>query len=227
MLSRRTCVAFCYLVILGVAVAPLQASAHPLLSAVAGAETPARPNPLPNLATFIEQVRNGAGDQVTGIYIPHILSNPVVQQPGGQPAFVSPEMDQITQFGLASSYNSLGFLAHNDKAGSKFTQINAGNLIAVIYGDGHYLLYQVTQILQFQALQPFSPYSEFLDLSNNQQLNVQAMFDLTYGVNGRLVMQTCIASQGIDSWGRLFIIASPYSSVSIQGIFQNPLAVIV
>jgi hypothetical protein len=32
---------------------------------------------------------------------------------------------------------------------------------------------------------------------------------MIYGRRGDLVLQTCIEAQGIDTWGRLFVIAEP------------------
>jgi hypothetical protein len=38
---------------------------------------------------------------------------------------------------------------------------------------------------------------------------VNTVFTKIYAVKDRLVLQTCIAKDGIDSWGRLFVIAEP------------------
>jgi hypothetical protein len=212
------------LIAVSLAVAPLQVSAHNTVSAGMNTGSYAPGSVTPSLALFIEQVKNGLAEQITGLYIKNTLSYPVVQQPAGQPAFVSPNADLITQFLPASAYGSLGFLAHNNLAGSKFPEIRNGNIISVIYGDGHFIQYQVSQIRRFQALQPNNPYSSFIDLSNNQALTVQEIFNQTYGVRDQLILQTCIADQGIDSWGRLFIIAVPYTPVTLEIAFPYILA---
>ena len=62
----------------------------------------------------------------------------------------------------------------------------------------------------FQATQPTSPYSSFIDLSSNKTLSATELFTQTYGTKGALILQTCIASGTVDSWGRLFVIAIPY-----------------
>ncbi len=165
---------------------------------------------LPTLETFVGQVKTGLASQVTGLYVTDLFAYPVVQQPSGQPAYVSSTDSTITQFGMASVYGSLGFLAHNTLAGAQFSNIKPDQLIAVVYGDGHYALYQVTQIRSFQATRPNSPYSSFVDLSTNTALTATELFYQTYGVKNTLVLQTCITSNGLDTWGRLFILAIPY-----------------
>jgi hypothetical protein len=164
-----------------------------------------------NLTQFIEQEKNGSAQQITGLYVEDLFSFPVIQQPSGQPAFVSSEDNLITQFQSATAFGSLGFVAHNTLAGAKFSGLTNGSLIFLVYGDGHYVQYQVTQVRKFQAVEPNNPYSSFIDLANNQVFGVEEVFYQTYGVKDQLVLQTCISSNGIDSWGRLFVIASPYT----------------
>jgi hypothetical protein len=168
-----------------------------------------------SLASFIAQVKNGSSEQITGLYIQDIFSYPVIQQPSDQPAYVSTNADLVTQFSSASSFGSLGFLAHNNLAGSRFSEIENGDLISVVFGDGHFIQYQVTQIRSLKALEPTSTSSSFLDLSDNQKLTTQEVFYQTYGVKDQLILQTCISSQGLDSWGRLFIVAVPNTSAPI------------
>ncbi len=166
--------------------------------------------PLPDLAAFIRQVANGQPQQVTGLYVEDVLALPVIQQPSGQPAYVSTAPETVTQFGAASDFGSLGLLAHNTLAGAHFFDIRVGDLIVVIYGDGHTRSYQVTALRRFQAVNPNSPYSNFIDLDRGGALTYSDLFYQTYGVAGQLVLQTCIAAEGNDSWGRLFVLAWPY-----------------
>src|SRR6266545_6474462 len=91
---------------------------------------------LPALDAFIKQVKNGQADQLRGIYIPDILAAPVVQQPKGNNGFVSPKQNIVTQFGLASQFGSTGLLAHNNLAGASLSQLETGQKIYLIYGDG-------------------------------------------------------------------------------------------
>lgn len=175
---------------------------------------PLKSGALPRLNDFIAQVKNGNASQVTGIYAYGLFAFPVVQQPANQPAFVSSEDGVITQFAMASSYGSLGFLAHNTLAGAEFSSIQVDQVIAVVYGDGRYVNYRVTEIRKYQATRPNSPYSSFIDLATKKKLTAQQLFMQTYGIKGALVLQTCIASNGIDTWGRMFIIAKPETSGS-------------
>ena len=166
---------------------------------------------LPSLEDFTRQVNNGMVSRVTGIYVKDHFAFPVTQQPDRQPAFVSSAEDTLTEFRSAASFGSLGFLAHNNLAGAEFSNLENGNLVTVVYGDGHYAIYQVKQVRRLQAIQPKNPYSSFVDLASGKTLTVEALFYETYGIQGQLILQTCIAAEGNDSWGRLFIIAEPYS----------------
>jgi len=138
----------------------------------------------------------------------------VVQQPSDNPGFVSSKEDRVTQFRLASKYGSKGFLAHNNLAGASFFDVSVGDVITLSYTDGSADTYQVVEIRHLQALSPNSPWSKFLDLDdNNTSLTAVQLFYQTYGVKGTLVMQTCIANGSLLSWGRLFVIAVPYTIV--------------
>ena len=66
---------------------------------------------VPDLIDFTAQVTSGSANLVTGIYVDGVFAFPVVQQPAGQPGFVSTAPDTLTQFGQAADYGSLGFLA--------------------------------------------------------------------------------------------------------------------
>jgi hypothetical protein len=163
----------------------------------------------PFLASFISLVTNGHADQITGIYSSGIFADPVVQQPSGNSGYISSAPDTVTQFQSASYYGSLGFLAHNSQAGKLFSRFGEGEAIVLVQGDGSYRTYRVAQVLHFQATNPGSQYSDFIDLENGNRLTYNDLFFQTYGVSGRVVLQTCIDANGNGSWGRLFIIALP------------------
>ena len=144
-----------------------------------------------------------------------VFSFPVLQQPAGQPGFVSRETGKVTQFGLASKYGSQGFLAHNDLAGATFFNVEVGDVITLTYTGGSTDNFEVTQIRHLQAVTPNSATSRFIDLDNNNaSLRAVDLFYQTYGVKDTLVMQTCIAGGDELSWGRLFIIATPVTIIS-------------
>jgi len=164
---------------------------------------------IPELSEFIAGVKNGQPDQLVGIYAAGALAQPIVQQPVTDPAFVSRQPGEVTQFGLASNYGTIGLLAHNYLAGADFFELAAGQLIVLVYGDGRLAYYQVQSVQQYQALQPKSPYSDYINLQTGQQLTTADTFAQIYQPGGRVVLQTCIAANGEDSWGRLFVVAVP------------------
>lgn len=166
---------------------------------------------LPGLEAFVEQVRNGQGEELRGIYIASLLAAPVVQQPGGMEEFVSPWQNIVTQFRLASSLGSTGLMAHNYLAGERFALLQAGQEIRLVYGDGRVVTYAVAEILQYQALDPESTSSAFVDLQTGSQLAYSQLFAKMYNRPGQVVFQTCIAAEDNSAWGRLFVIAEPVS----------------
>lgn len=183
------------------------------------------------LLAFEKQVYNGNDDQITGLYVEGILANFVLQQPQGHPEFVDTGENTVTQFSSASSFGSLGFLAHNYKAGKIFPSLEVGEEIIVVYGDSHIDHFIIMDTLQVKAVSPNSTVSDFIDLESGETLSVYDLFDETYGLSGNLVLQTCISEQGIGSWGRFFIIAEPLEkqnfpieepNISVFPIFSRP-----
>ena len=166
---------------------------------------------LPLLNVFVSQVKNGQPDQLRGVYIPEILAAPVVQQPAGNNEFVSPRQNILTQFGLASKFGSIGLLAHNNLAGASFSQLETDQKIYLIYGDGQVSVFVVTKILRYQALEPNSTSSKFIDLNTNDSLKASEVFSKVYNRQGQVIFQTCISAGDELSWGRLFVTAEPYS----------------
>jgi len=166
---------------------------------------------LPALNTFATLVMNGEADQLRGVYAPRLFADRVVQQPDGDPGFVSPRQNVLTQFSRASQMGSTGLLAHNTLAGSQFTLLHKGQVIFLVYGDGRKAAYVVTQKLRYQALQPESAYSDFANLQNGDRVRASELFSSIYGRSGGIVLQTCIEADGLSTWGRLFVIAQRYS----------------
>ncbi len=165
---------------------------------------------LQSLESFAVSLKNGRTSQLVGVYSPNVMAFPVVQQPSGNASFVSTKANTLTQFGIASKYGSTGLLAHNTMAGAYFYNLKTGDVISVIYGDGSIDLFRIDQIQKYQALDPYSPYSNFVDLNNpGAQLSSTDLFYRTYGLGNVLVLQTCLSKNGNDSWGRTFVIASP------------------
>jgi len=164
----------------------------------------------PRFDMFVDAVKNGKKDQIVGVYVDNILALRVVQQPPNNPAFVSTIRGVATQFLLAFQVaNNVGLLAHNYLAGASFFNLKSGDLIQVVYGDGAVIEYLVSEVYKFQALSPRSPSSDFVDLDSGERLTANTLFYRMYGGEEHLTFQTCIQEGTEDSWGRLFIIATP------------------
>lgn len=161
-----------------------------------------------SLEEFAASLKKSDSSQLVGVYVANKLTVSVIQQPGGNAAYVSSRSNTLTQFSLASQYGSIGLLAHNYLSGSSFTKLGVGTEIALVYGDGTIKKYQVNAIKKYQALSPTDPYSNFVNLdAPDATLSSTDVFNQTYGAGG-LVLQTCISKNGNASWGRIFIMAS-------------------
>jgi hypothetical protein len=94
-------------------------------------------------------------------------------------------------------------------SGRFFAQLAVGQEVRLIYGDGKIEYFVVTEVLQYQALQPSSLYSSFHNVNKDETLNAGQMFKRVYFGDHHVTFQTCIAKDGNPSWGRLFVIATP------------------
>jgi hypothetical protein len=150
----------------------------------------------------------GVGSAIR-LEINQILAFQIVNQPAGNPGYVSSIPDTLTQFSLADQYQSKGFLAHNYLAGASFSRIRIGDHVNLVYENQKSETYQITEIRKFQALSPYSPYSEFVDRSDGKHYSASELFLDIYDHPDRLVLQTCLEKNGVDTWGRVFIIGVP------------------
>jgi hypothetical protein len=171
---------------------------------------------LPTLDTFADALANGQAHDLRGVYVPGIMANAVIQQPAGDSGFVSSDRDLLTQFQQASQLGSTGVLAHNFLAGAQFSEIQPGQLIYLVYGDGRTSAFVVRDALRYRALQPTSAYGAFVDLADGRQVGASELFVSVYGRRGALILQTCIEAEGASTWGRLFVVAEPFHRRALQ-----------
>ena len=164
----------------------------------------------PAFDQFIQDLKTGEAGRVVGIWVDNILALRVVYQPSNNPAFVSSEDDVATYFLLPwEKAGNYGLLAHNNLAGRYFFNLQVGDIISLVFGDGDYMDFEIVEIKEFQALQPNSAYSNFLDLATGEQLTVNEVFIEVYMGDFHTTLQTCIANGSETEWGRLFTIAPP------------------
>jgi hypothetical protein len=166
---------------------------------------------LPAFPDFVTMVTNGQADVVRGVYVPGVMAYRVVTQSVDNPGYVSKSEGTVTQFSMAARYKVVGLLAHNYLAGASFSNLVVGQEICIVYGDGRVVTYMVNQVARFQALQPSSENSDFVDLNSNSTYSTQAIFKMFYQGGDHVTFQTCISRDGNMSWGRLFVTAVPAS----------------
>lgn len=168
-----------------------------------------------SFSEFYKSVQNGDANTLRGVYVTDTLALPVVQQPYGNAGYVSTQIDVTTQFRMAAAYGNVGLLAHNHLAGKYFSDLKVGQEVRLIYGDGHIEYFVVSEVLEYQALQPNNPYSSFRNLNGGEILTASEMFGRVYLGERHITFQTCIQANGDSSWGRLFVIAVPEDKSSL------------
>ncbi len=164
---------------------------------------------LPSLTDFIHQVTDGEIDTLRGLYVQGTLALRVVQQPGGDPNFISREDGTATQFYQASVFGAIGLLAHNFLSGRDFFNLRQGQDMVLVYGDGKTEHFHVSAIADYQRLSPSDVRSDFRDLATNQENTVEQVFARFYQNAHQLTLQTCIERNGLSDWGVRFIVADP------------------
>lgn len=166
------------------------------------------PKPPPFFDTFVASLVNGNSWQVVGIFVDGVMALKVVQQPDSNPAYVSTEKDAVTYFTMVNNLTgNTGLVAHNYLAGLYYFQLQPGQSVILINGDGTTKEYIVSGSEEYQALSPRSPTSNFISITTGEALTSSQLFYQVYGGSNRTTMQTCIAQGDEDSWGRLFVIA--------------------
>jgi hypothetical protein len=177
---------------------------------------------LPDFADFTKTVQNNEADVLRGVYVPDVLALPVTQQPSANAGYVSSKEGEMTQFGMAAQYGNIGLLAHNHLSGRLFSRLALGQEVRLVYGNGRVEYFVITQMLQYQALEPTSQYSSFRDLTDNKMLTAEQLFDKVYRGDRHVTFQTCIANTESLSWGRLFVIAIPKAQLaSMESLFDR------
>ena len=175
---------------------------------------------LPHFTEFSNSVENGDKSVLRGVYVSNVLATPVVQQPVDNAGYVSSTDGMLTQFSLPSQFGNVGLLAHNTLSGKFFFQLEVGQEVRLVYGDGRVEYFIIQRILQYQALQPNSPYSNFRDLSSDEILTAEQVFRKVYTGDRHVTFQTCIAANGISTWGRIFVIATPKAQYATPNRFD-------
>lgn len=163
----------------------------------------------PAFRRFVQQVTDGQEDIIRGVYVDGVLALRVVQQPADNAAYVSTELETVTQFRSAEKNGITGLLAHNFLSGKQFYDLIPGQEVRVIYGDGSFRSYEISQSYRFQKLTPSSLQSDFIDLSSGEQVSTSQVFNRFYKGNGHLTLQTCLEARGLSNWGLTFIVATP------------------
>jgi hypothetical protein len=163
-------------------------------------------------------------DDVNGVFFGENHFLRVVTQPSGKPEYVSDISNAVTSFQLAENYGNIGLIAHNYLSGRYFRDLKIGDHIFTMNGFRQQRIYQVTSIRRFQALNPRSARSDFIDLDTNQRYTVNDVFRQIYTGDHHLTLQTCIQNGGNQEWGRLFVIAQPIYTIpqSDNDYRENP-----
>jgi len=173
----------------------------------------------PRISEFTQEIENGDTSPPRSVILEDSLVLPIVQQPRGKPNYVSANKGEVTQFYSAAKYGNIGLLAHNFLSGKSFSHLAIGQRVRIEYTNGNTESFIITEILRYQALQPKDPLSSFQNLNNRDEvLTAPEMFQRVYAGTHHITFQTCIAKNGISSWGRLFVVAIPEAKFTVSSI---------
>lgn len=134
-----------------------------------------------------------------------------VTQQGTDANWVSGDPWTVTQFKASVRHYNIGLLIHNTAPGAEetFGDLPLGSRV-VVYMDGEMINYNIIEEDSYQALQPNSPQSQFIDLAdpNRSVLTAGEVFKREYEI-WPMTIQTCIKGPGGPNWGRLIYNAVP------------------
>lgn len=171
-----------------------------------------RPDYVNDLDQFIAQVvptTGGSSHALSGVFVQGIIALSINQQPPGDNNWVTEEENAATLFSAAAQHGVIGLLAHNTRAGRDFSAIQPGQRIQLVYADGSVRNFRLASSKSYQAIDPRSPTSDFVDLSTGEYLTAGDVFNRYYTGSFPLILQTCIEQNGDSFWGRLFLIGEP------------------
>ncbi|RPI83132.1 MAG: hypothetical protein EHM41_16665 [Chloroflexi bacterium] len=163
----------------------------------------------PEFQSFVDTVKDGQTDIVRGVYVPGVIANEVIQQPSENWSFVSEDPDVLTEFHSARRNGVTGLLAHNYLLGNEFYDIQIGQYVGVVYGDGTFQRYVVSDISQFEKLDRSSLTSDMVDLETGVTLTSTQIFNRFYSGGDKVTFQTCLERNGKSNWGLTFVTAVP------------------
>ena len=129
----------------------------------------------------------------------------VIQQPPDGSASDDPGI--ITQFTPAIERGAVGFIAHQNLDGAAFYDLSIGDVIWTVNDRGKATAYGVTEITVYQVAGDV-----YINQTTGESVHVKDLYDRIY-VKDNLVLMTCYAVGDNPGWGRLVVIARPFSRV--------------
>lgn len=165
---------------------------------------------------FVKSVINGNPEAVRGVFVPGVLALPVVQQPVRDATYVSTELGTVTEFRKAAENHVIGLLAHNFLSGALFFDLEKGQEVRIIYGDGYYDRYKISQAFRYQKTNPNGLKSDYIDLNSGKVYSTLEIFAKFYRGAKHITFQTCLQRNGLLNWGLLFVTAYPLNTDSIK-----------
>jgi hypothetical protein len=143
------------------------------------------------------------------VSISGLFSLPIMQQPNDNPVYVSSKRGILTQFQQATQNGITGLLAHNYLSGREFYKIKIGQEISITYKDKIVRNYRVSNIYQYQKLNPSDLFSTYIDLHTDKEQSTKDVFERFYRGHHHVTLQTCLEKEGRLDWGLIFIVAQP------------------
>lgn len=129
---------------------------------------------------------------------------PIVQQPEGQPNYVSSETGVMTEYEYPEENGVIGLLIHNDLGKDQLKQLDQAQVVTISDGIGikTYRLVGIEIWIAEDGSNALSRYRR--DADDDDWIFARDLYDHIYGGAYPLIIQTCIEENGSDTGGRKF-----------------------
>ena len=135
-----------------------------------------------------------------------VFTYKILQQPADMPTMIWLTRNTVTQYRYAAEHGCIGLLAHSWMAGKLFPLLTIGQSVEIASDDGAVREFTACQIRRFKALDPYNPYSQFIDLDSGGEMSSTDVFMAVYS-GDQVTFETCLTLDNNPVSGRLFVIA--------------------
>lgn len=157
--------------------------------------------PRPEFGQFVRSIEDGTSGKVRGVYVPNEFAFPVSQGWADNPR----QNDAGVVFQIPGADKATFLIAHDGLAGTYFYELKVGDEVRIVFGDGTWHSYYVSDIERYQV----TAANDFVAVNDpSVELNMDQM-GTRYLNTDLVIFYTCLPNGFNPSWGRLLVSAKP------------------